>query len=163
MTIGMRGIKFIGIDEWHIETEQKVLSTTLGSCVSVCLWAPHHRTAGMNHFLLPNQEPGHPAEFGSTLTDQMVQRFIVKGILPDSISAIVTGGGSSAYDHYNIGEKNAAAAIYTLQAYGINKIQTSVGGPYSRKLTFHVNTGVIEVSKIHLSSGRVLSKECLRF
>lgn len=159
----MKKVKFIGIDEYHIEMEEQTLSTTLGSCVSVCLWSPQYRAAAMNHFLLPNPSPEDSMEHGNALTEHMIKTFLYKGIHPESISAIVTGGGSSSFDHYNIGERNAAAAIYTLRRYGIHRIQTSVGGPYSRKLTFDVTSGSLEINKIHLTSGRVLSKESIRF
>ncbi len=58
----------IGIGELHVATEPTVISTILGSCVSVCLFDPVGKAGGMNHILLPGKADlkafDLPARFG---------------------------------------------------------------------------------------------------
>ena len=72
MMMGAQNVKFIGINEWHVETNHLTLSTTLGSCVSVCLWEPSRQIGGMNHFLLPHSTGGLLLEMGSVFTEELV-------------------------------------------------------------------------------------------
>lgn len=150
MMMGAQNVKFIGINEWHVETNHLTLSTTLGSCVSVCLWEPSRQIGGMNHFLLPHGTPGHPLEMGSALTDELLKAFIEKGALPQSMKAVVTGGSESVYDHYRIGQRNVEAALQTLKFYGVHQIQVASGGPFSRKLFFNVSQGELKIQKVHM-------------
>ena len=47
-----------------------LLATLLGSCVSVCLSNPQRRTAGMNHYMLPDApDQQDPGRYGDTCRD----------------------------------------------------------------------------------------------
>src|SRR5262249_10271498 len=51
-----RVVKIIS-GEWHVcATQDEVLATILGSCISACICDPYARVGGMNHFLLPGNE-----------------------------------------------------------------------------------------------------------
>ena len=40
--------------EYYATGENEYIATTLGSCVSACLWDPLVNFGGMNHFMLPD-------------------------------------------------------------------------------------------------------------
>jgi len=37
---------------------EMIITTILGSCISICLWDPEARVGGMNHLLLPDARSG---------------------------------------------------------------------------------------------------------
>ena len=42
---------------WHVShTQDEMISTILGSCISACIRDPIVKVGGMNHFLLPGSE-----------------------------------------------------------------------------------------------------------
>src|SRR5262245_37735781 len=45
-------------EAYYVTGGDEVLFTTLGSCVSVCLYDSTYRVGGLNHFLLPEQPLG---------------------------------------------------------------------------------------------------------
>ncbi|MDD9922345.1 MAG: chemotaxis protein CheD, partial [Boseongicola sp.] len=54
-------------------TPDTVISSTLGSCVSICLWDPKARVGGMNHMLLPDSSNIQVAhQFGSVDMERLV-------------------------------------------------------------------------------------------
>ncbi len=40
----------------YVSTDEVVIGTILGSCVSACLYDPVNRIVGMNHFLLSGRQ-----------------------------------------------------------------------------------------------------------
>ncbi len=44
--------------EYFMSKQPHIISTLLGSCVSVCLYHPQHRFGGMNHYMLPKSSSG---------------------------------------------------------------------------------------------------------
>ena len=51
--------------EYFASKEHEVLSTTLGSCISVCLYDLKNKIGGLNHYMLP--EPFEPQHAGAIL------------------------------------------------------------------------------------------------
>lgn len=165
--------QLIGIDEWIISQGQAILGTTLGSCVSLCLWDAQTKTGGLNHFLLPNK-PGkrmsqdkamkhHPApqEYQHEVIEILIEQMLSLGIPPGRIRALVVGGGKSQNDFYQVGEKNLNIALKMLEVHGITQVQVSGGGMYSRKVHFYVQEGKVVIRKFDLSHHRSEIEETL--
>lgn len=153
-----RSYQLIGIDEWIVEKGNVVLGTTLGSCVSLCLWDPKSLTGGLNHFLMPHRatpRDRHPARLDSFYQHEIIERLIDhmldRGIAARDIRALVVGGAEAKYDCYQIGEKNLQVAIKLLKEKGIEHIKVSGGGPFSRRIQFHVGEGKVVIRKLDLS------------
>ena len=65
-----------------------VISTTLGSCVAVCLWDGTLRLGGMNHFALPHRnQDGQNPRFGDAAIDQLVNGMLRLGCSPGRLRA----------------------------------------------------------------------------
>lgn len=153
-----KNYQLIGIDEWIVEKGNAVLGTTLGSCVSLCLWDPKTLTGGLNHFLMPHrvaprdrQNPRVETFYQHEIIERLIDHMLTRGIAPGDIRALVVGGAEAKNDYYQIGEKNLQAAVTLLREKGIDNIRISGGGPYSRRIHFHVGEGRVVIRKLDLS------------
>ena len=51
--------------EFYMTTQNVAIATTLGSCISACIWDERSRIGGMNHFMLPiTNKEAHEVNWG---------------------------------------------------------------------------------------------------
>ncbi len=78
----------------------EVLVTVLGSCVSACIRDPHVGVAGMNHFLLPQNDSGswgkdaQSTRFGNFAMEKLINELIKAGCARERLEVKVFGGGN---------------------------------------------------------------------
>lgn len=117
-----------------------VISTLLGSCVSVCMFDLKRGAGGMNHFLLPGDsvEAGDTVQrHGVYLMELLINGLLKKGVDKKNLEAKIFGGAATVASIVEqIGEKNIAFARRFLQAEGIPVIGSSVGGHSGRRIQF---------------------------
>lgn len=134
--------------------EPTEITTILGSCVSVCLFARAHRVGGMNHYLLPHAVAGprFPARFGSVAIKRLVERMADFGCRVSELEAKVFGGAAVvralAQTEARLGAQNVDVALDTLRALGIPVCASDVGGARGRKLVFHTDDGAAWVKAL---------------
>lgn len=122
-------------------TEPTVVTTVLGSCVSVCLYDEEHTAAGVNHFLLPgNMGLTESPRFGESANAVLLGRFREMGVPASRLRAKVFGGasmgGSSAGD---LASRNVEVAMAFLRSHGIPIVSQDTGGERGRKLIFRTS------------------------
>jgi chemotaxis protein CheD len=119
-------------------TEHIVVSTVLGSCVSVCLYDEAHTAAGVNHFLLPESAAGLMSpRFGNAANATLLGQFLKIGLPASRLRAKVFGGASMG--GANVGDlagRNVDAATSFLRDRGIPVMSQDTGGERGRKLLF---------------------------
>jgi chemotaxis protein CheD len=130
-----------------------MVSTILGSCVSICLWDPAAKIGGINHYLLPNNPlPNNPnaqsdLRYGNTATERLIETLLGLGVKKQRIVAKVVGGASiltSFSDtRKSIGDQNVDIARTLLAKHGINVSGEQTGGTRGRKLLFHTGNGCV--------------------
>lgn len=133
-----------------VRTEPCVISTLLGSCVSVCLWDSRLQIGGMNHFLLPlwNGEGLPSPKFGNIAIQKLLDSLIEKGSAIQNIQAKVFGGAdvlNMRKNHFNIGARNIQKAHEMLEELKIPIMAESVGGQRGRKILFYPHIGEIRL------------------
>lgn len=136
--------------EIHTTSEAALVSTILGSCVSVCLWDAVASVAGMNHFLLP--EGTRTPRYGREAMERLLEDMVGRGALVARMVAKVFGGacvipgftGASRA----IGTKNVEVALEFLARHGIPVRVNQTGGARGRKLLFHTGTGSAYVKEL---------------
>jgi chemotaxis protein CheD len=126
-----------------------LVSTVLGSCVSVCLWDPVARVGGMNHFLLPS---GIGARYGTAAMELLIDGMVDRGALVARMVAKVFGGACvierAPAAPTTIGARNVEVARQRLAASSIPIRAEQTGGRRGRKLLFHTGSGVAYVKDI---------------
>ena len=136
--------------QFLITTVPALISTVLGSCVSVCLLDKGTTTGGLNHFLLPGTESDESgnANCGLTATSLLIHAMLRRNVKVESMEAKIFGGCNSLYrsnDIFKVGERNIAMAIAVLKSFGIPIVATHVGGIHGRKIEFNTSTGKVQV------------------
>lgn len=135
------------------EPGESMISTVLGSCVSVCLWDPVLRRGGMNHFLLPfwNGEGLRTPKYGNVAIPMLIEKMLSLGSIKGNIRAKVFGGGNileSTSGLLNVGDRNIALAEESLSESRIVTLSRDTGGVFGRKVMFMTATGEVFVKKI---------------
>jgi len=128
-----------------------VITTVLGSCVSVCLWDPQTGRGGINHFVLPVGGSMLSPRYGNHSLPLLLDKVLGLGNKRENLLAAVFGGASVLAVNLNIprlGTRNAEVALDFLHREGIAIIRQDVGGSMGRKLTFRTADGSTLVRKL---------------
>src|SRR5690349_15763002 len=125
--------------QYMITSVPALVSTVLGSCVSVCLWDGTAGIGGMNHYLLPGVEGDEPGNMnrGITSIQMLVKSMLNRRATIDNMEAKVFGGCNSLYKENNlfrVGERNAAIALEILKGFNIPVRAKDVGGSHGRRI-----------------------------
>ena len=125
-----------------------VLTTLLGSCVSVCLCDPVAAVGGMNHFLLPG---GREARSGGERYGVNAMEVLINGLLKlggrrARFEAKLFGGAALGDGMGRIGAENARFALDFLETERIPCISSSLGGLRPRRIRYVPTTGLASQS-----------------
>ena len=134
--------------------EASLISTVLGSCVSVCLKDELNGIAGMNHYMLP--EPTRPDDknigrYGILSIPELLNQLKKSGASMPRLKAKVFGGGqllSALTKFKNISQRNIDIALEILKNNGIPVVAQDVGGNRGRKIQFYTDTGRVMVRQV---------------
>ncbi len=141
-------------------TEDVLVTFSLGSCVALSLYDPAVRIGGLIHCMLPlsktNPEKAaeHPFMFTDTGVTAMLESIFNMGARRRNLVAKVIGGASrlSGGDMFEIGKRNFTIVRKILWKNNILITAEDVGGPTSRTVFLHVGTGQTFVK----SEGRIV-------
>jgi two-component system chemotaxis response regulator CheB len=141
------------------------LATLLGSCVSVCLSNTSQRTAGMNHYMLPESAGGpDPGRYGDTSIRQLVKTLFALDSNPRHYRARIYGGGK-VIGHLgalgDIGTRNIEIARRLLAEFGLGIEHEEVGGSKGRRIDFNTQTDVIECRVVGTNRSSTSSAQSL--
>lgn len=144
--------RFLHPGEHYVTRESMVLSTLLGSCVSVCLYDPVARVMGMNHFLLPTRnaagrEPviaSDAGRYGLWAMELLINGLFNLGARREHLRAKAFGGANvlkssvkNLPDRFVIGTANVEFVRSFLEKDGIPLIAQDLGGDSGRQIYFH--------------------------
>lgn len=147
---------YLNIGEIIISPEPIVISTVLGSCVSVCLHAPISKMGGMNHYAHPKLQSNYGQDEDYRYGDVAIRALVdameeATGEPRATFTAKVVGGATeiaAENSGLGMGKENVQQAFTTLRALGIKVIGEDVGGTQGRKALFHTATQRLQVAKI---------------
>ena len=128
--------------------------TLLGSCISVILWHPERRLAGMSHVVLPRRCGGNEAgaldgrfcDEAITLLLQDIARSVAH---PRQFQVYLVGGGRMYHAQsrkFSIGNRNIEAARDQLKQAGFTIRAEHVGKDYYRKVELDLRSGEVTVA-----------------
>jgi len=136
-----------------VPSEPFIITTVLGSCVSVCMWDPVLRVGGMNHYMLPlwNGEGLASPKYGNIAISKLIEKMLVLGCEKRRLKAKVFGGGEVlkvSNGILNVGERNIILAKDTLKAEKIEIIASDLGGKTGRKIIMNTSTGSVLMKRL---------------
>lgn len=129
-----------------------IVTTILGSCVSVCMWDAWRGIGGLTHYLLPTPINGRtdPSRFGATAIPLLAQQ--LRSLGARDLCAKVFGGSAInsalAADKRDLGTRNAEIAIEVLLKLEIAVVAQDLGGNRGRKLLFQTDNGYAWVKRL---------------
>jgi chemotaxis protein CheD len=128
-----------------------VITTVLGSCVSVCLWDPHTALGGINHFILPSGGAERSPRYGNHALPMLLDRVLEMGAFRETLLSCVFGGAAlipGSGGGPSLGSRNVAAAFDFLASHDIAVLRHDVEGRQGRKLTFRTTGGTTLLRKL---------------
>lgn len=154
--------------EYFATTEDSLIVTVLGSCISVCLRDPKNAVGGMNHFLLPNDgisnisSISESARYGVYAMELLINQMLKLGAERHRLEAKVFGGGNvlKGFTVNNVGERNAEFVLDYLKAEQIPVLASDLLDRFPRKVYFFPATGEVKIKKIKsLHNSTILDRE----
>lgn len=141
-----------------ITDQPSIVSTILGSCVSLCLHHERFRVGAICHGMLPRQTKiPMPQYFPylDTVVPHMLETMRSRyGIAPSELQVKLFGGASvlqtsvPGADGFAIGQQNIAAALEALARFGLVPGVKKTGGTQGYKIFFNTSTGEVFVRRI---------------
>ena len=125
-----------------------VISTILGSCISICLWDPDAGVGGMNHLLLPEMMSEQGSSAGAVAMDRLINKMMPLGAIRTRLRAKLFGGSSMLAGRTDIGARNAAFGRTYLVNENIPCDVENVGGSRARKLRYWPATGAAQMKLV---------------
>ena len=148
----------LNIGELIVTGEDIIVSTTLGSCVSICLHSPDKKTSGIIHYALPyflnNSIEEDNLKYGERAIPILIEEMIkVTKREASTLKAKIIGGSNcfirdSKGGLDDIGEKNTLVAKEILKQYKIEIVGENTGGKVGRKVLYHCLDGRLQVAAL---------------
>ncbi|MCX8069020.1 MAG: chemotaxis protein CheD [Thermodesulfovibrionales bacterium] len=139
--------------ELFAKKDPYLVTTILGSCISVCLYDPILRIGGINHYMLAlwNGEGLATPRYGNIAIAKLINKMLELGASKDRLRAKVFGGAAVLQGSgglMGVGERNIIIAEDMLADEGIPIVAKDVGGTLGRKIIFNTETSEILLKKI---------------
>lgn len=141
----------VGIAEMKVaaDSDDVLVTYSLGSCVGLCMSDPEAGVAGMVHCMLPlsridpAKAAANPFMFTDTGVQGLIQELLTRGAQKRRLVAKVAGGASPLGESltFKIGQRNYAVLRKVLWKNNILIAAEDVGGAAPRTMYHYVGSG----------------------
>jgi len=135
-----------------VSREPHLLSTVLGSCISVCIWDPVLKFGGMNHYIhaKPFNKKEKSAKYASLSIPYLIKTMVEIGSKKYNLKGHIVGGSQNPkMGSIAVGRDNILIAETLLKQHYIDIITFDTGGELGRKVVFDTETGEIVIYKVN--------------
>jgi chemotaxis protein CheD len=151
-----RWVNVIHPGEVALAPPGELISTLLGSCVSVCLRDTGLGIGGMNHVMLPVAPPDggvargrlEASAYGAHAIELLVNALMSEGAVRSRFEAKLFGGGMMLRSATDIGAANVDFVRKYLAVDGIAVVSEDVGGTRPREIVFDPATGRVKCRRL---------------
>ncbi len=155
--------------EYHATRHPRIISTVLGSCVSVALFDVEDGVGGMNHFMLPSELgtgkifATKSGKYGMYAMELLINEMIKLGGEKKKFVAKVFGGGKVLKTlsgvKGSISENNVQFAMKYLEEERIPISSSDVGGYAGRRILFFTQDARVLLKRLTPSEEQPVEKE----
>lgn len=155
---GHRVVARILPGEYYVTTQDEVITTVLGSCISACICDPEAKIGGMNHFMLPESESGDSRwsntladathRYGNYAMESLINDILKLGGDKSRLQVKIFGGGKILEAMTDIGKRNIDFAREYLLAEQLSIVSQDVGDRFPRKVNYYPESGKVRVKKL---------------
>ena len=158
-------VHYLRPGELHVGDHPGIVTTVLGSCVSVTMFNRRREMGAICHGLMPERtemrragrDNGDGFKYVDYSIKYMIDYFRSYGIGPSEIEVKLFGGadmfpaGEGDLKYLSVGKKNVMAALSTLKREGMAVHSRDIGGTQGRKLHFYLHTGDVFLKRLKRS------------
>jgi chemotaxis protein CheD len=159
--------------EFYMTKGNVAIATTLGSCISACIWDERSHIGGMNHFMLPatdkeahevnwgnRDKTADATRYGNFAMEHLINSILKSGGRKVNLRAKIFGGAKVINQLSDVGQRNIDFAYEYLDQEGILIEGTDVGDIYPRKVIFEPVSGRAFVKKLNtLHNDTIMQRE----
>lgn len=144
------GVKVVAGD-YYVTKQDELITTVLGSCVTVCIRDAKAGVGGINHFLLPDASCdilSASNRYGVFAMEQLINSIIKHGGRRENFEVKLVGGGNMMAGVTDIGKINIEFVKNFLRTEGYVITAEDLGGSQPRKIIYNVTSGKLLVNKM---------------
>ena len=152
--------------EYYVTHSNEIITTVLGSCISVCVHDPLLKVGGMNHFMLPScgnndlDLLSKSFRYGDVAMERLVNDLLRNGSDKNNLIFKAFGGGQIIRQMTAIGQRNITFLHKFLTMEGYKLSASDLGGPHPRKILFYPQSGLVRVKRLkHMHNETILARE----
>lgn len=159
--------------EFYMTTENVAIATTLGSCISACIWDDISHIGGMNHFMLPltdkeahevnwglRDKTADATRYGNFAMEHLINIILRSGGRRGNLKAKLFGGAKVLNQMSNVGQKNIDFALAYLKLENITVESCDIGDVYPRKVIFEPCSGRAFIKRLdNLHNDTIIKRE----
>lgn len=144
--------------EFYVSTNNELIATVLGSCVSACMRDTRLGIGGMNHFMLPgikivkdhwrNSPVSVAAIYGTVAMERLINAIFANGGKREYLEVKLFGGGRVLDITTDIGQANIDFVRNFLSNENIRVVAEDLGGQHPRKVMYYPTSGRAFVKKL---------------
>lgn len=143
--------------EFYVSTEDELISTVLGSCVSIAIFDQEKKFGGMNHFILAKDSKmindyGLAGRFGEYAIELLITEMVKRGSKRENLVSKIFGGsnifGSPNESQNKVGDVNVRFTYDYLAREKIPVLASDTGGIEPRKIFFDPSSAKIWLKRI---------------
>ncbi len=158
--------------QYYYTSEDMLIVTVLGSCVSACIRDRTTGLGGMNHFMLPdgggneiNSPVSASMRYGTYAMEVLINDLLKAGARRENMEAKVFGGGAvlRGFTAINVGERNAEFVMSYLKMEKIRVLAEDLNDIHPRKVYFFPRSGKVLVKKLMATNIDTLAKRELDY
>lgn len=155
--------------EYYVTTNNELIATVLGSCVSACIRDPIFGIGGMNHFMLPAQKDTSSKQWGSNAVsaatrygnfamEHMINDILKNGGDRRNLELKLFGGGKVLAQMTDVGSRNIDFVLDYVKVEGLNVVAKDLGDVYPRKVMYHPLSGKVKIKKLRSLHNDTIAK-----
>ncbi len=155
----------LGPGDYYVTRENEVLSTVLGSCISVCIYDVENKVGGMNHFMLPISKNKRlnlledTFRFGDQAMEVLINSVCKHGGVKQNLVFKAFGGGQMLQNMSAIGDSNIRFLLQFMDLESFQLASSDLGGPCPRLVKFYPMSGRVIVKKLQQLANKQIAQE----
>lgn len=154
--------------EYYVTHHDEIITTVLGSCISVCIRDPVAGVGGMNHFMLPGDKTKRmdqwagkdslATRYGVAAMEMLVNDILKHGAQKNRLELKLFGGGKVlAMEVNNVGARNIEFIRQFVKTEGMAVAAEDLGSIYPRKVNFFPMTGKVMVRRLRSLQNKAIA------
>ncbi len=145
--------------EFYVTTDEEMITTVLGSCISACICDAVAGIGGMNHFMLPLSSQsrldsstesivGSAFRYGNYAMEHLINTILRNGGKRKNLEVKLFGGGKIIATLSDVGSRNIEFVLDYVDTESLKLVSQDLGDIYPRKVNYYPHSGRVRMRKI---------------